>query len=445
MTERIPPHDERAEKVLLGLALVKPTALDEIADLAVDDFFMPANREVVEAMRELARRGRRVEPVGLAAQLRAGGKLARLPDGEMYLMALVNAVEMGDVRHFVRIVSEKAVLRRMIVACTEIAARCYGDVGDVPELVAESRQQLAKIELGGDQDGPVKLADDLDTVLAAIEKRATEPRGHFVLSHIEAFDRMIGGFGAGQLILVAANPSRGKTAWALNLILRAARQSLIPSLIFSLEMERSELVERALAFDGKINGSSIVSGRMNGPEWMRIQAAASRLHKDPVWVDARMLTAARICSEARRWRAQNPGKQALIAIDYLGLIKRVGGVKDAFNELSEMPKLFKALAKELKCPVVLIAQLNRENVKENRKPRPSDLRGSGEIEADADMILFPWWEGEAPVVGTHPAWLIVAKNRKGPRGEVPVTWSPEFMAFEDREDLEQPQQASFAT
>jgi replicative DNA helicase len=444
MTPRIPPHDERAERVVLGLALLKPTGMDEIGDLAVDDFFIPAHRDVYEAMLELARRGRRIEPIGLSALLRAEGKLARLPDGEAYLGVILNAVEYGDTRHFVRMVAEKAVLRRMIIACAEIASACYEDVGDIAELVADSRQRLSKIELGGSEDGPVKLADDLDRVVGEIEKRATEPGSYFVLSHIEAFDRMIGGFGAGQLIVVAANPSRGKTAFGLNLILRAARNTRIPSLIFSLEMSRPELVERALAFDGKINGQSVVSGRMSGPEWMRIHSAESRLRKDPVWVDARMLSAARICSEARRWRAQNPAKQALIAIDYLGLIKRLGGAKEAFTELGEMSKSFKSLAKELACPVVLIAQLNRENVKENRKPRPSDLRGSGEIEADADMILFPWWEGEAPVVGTHEAWLIVAKNRKGPKGEVPVLWSPEFMSFEDRDDLEEPQQRSLA-
>lgn len=445
MSDRTPPHDERAEQVLLGLALVRPTTLDEIGDLNVDDFFIPAHREIFEAMLDLVRRGRRVEIVGLVGLLRTSGKLSRLPEGAQYIDVCTNAVEIGDARHFARVVAEKAILRRMIHACAEIASACYGDVADVSELVADARQKLTKIELSGDQDGPVKLADDLDSVISDIEKRASEPAAHFVLSHIEAFDRMIGGFGAGQLVVVAANPSRGKTAFGLNLILRSSRNAHIPSLIFSLEMSRSELVERALAFDGRINGQSVVSGKMNGPEWMRIQSAGARLHRDPVWVDARMLTAPRICSEARRWRAQNPSKQALIAIDYLGLIRRLGGVKDAFAEISEMPKLFKTLAKELKCPVVLIAQLNRENVKENRKPRPSDLRGSGEIEADADMILFPWWEGDAPIVGTHPAWLIVAKNRKGPRGEVPVTWSPEYMSFEDREDLDQPQQASLVT
>lgn len=443
MNARIPPHDERAERCLLGLLLIRPTGIDEIGQFKVDDFFMPAHRVVFEAMLETARRGKRVEIIALMDLLQTSGVAARLPEGTNYLLTLANSAEPGEVSYYARLVSDKAVLRRLIAACAEIASQCYGDVSSVPELVAESRLRLAKVELSDDQDGPIKLADDLDPVLTEMEKRATEPTKYFVLSHIEAFDRLTSGFGAGQLIVIAGNPSRGKTAAALNIVLRAARNQ-IPALVFSLEMSRTELAERALAFDGQINGQSIVSGLLNGPEWARAQASAARLSRDPVWVDARMLSGPRICSEARRWRAQHPGAQGLIAIDYLGLIRRLGKADQAFAELGEMSASFKTLAKELQLPVILIAQLNRANVIENRKPRPADLRGSGEIEAHADMIVFPWWEGEAPVCGQHPALLIVGKNRKGPKGEVAVTWSPEYMAFDDCDDLRQPQQRSFA-
>jgi replicative DNA helicase len=437
--ELIPPHDERAEKAVLGLVLMQPSALDEIADLAVNDFFMPANRVVLEAMIELQKRGVRVETVALSGYLKTTGMASRLPEGEAYLLHLANAAEIGGIQHFARIVSEKAVLRRMIKLCGEIASACYGDVGDVSEFVGEVRGRVAEIELPAGSDGPVRLGAELTGALEEIEKRSANPEQTFVLTGIEAFDREISGLAGETLVLIAARPSRGKSALLWNFALRASR-CRIPTLTFSLEMSKQLLTFRALAFDGQVNSRNIMSGRLSGTEWMKLQASASRLANDAVWFDDRNLSRFSIASEARRWRAQNPSSQALILIDYLGMVKKTGDADSVNEELGDITSAMKRLAKDLKIPVVLAAQLNRDNEKENRKPKMTDLRGSGAIEQDADVIIFPWWDGEAPRYGRHPATLIVGKNRNGAIAEIPVDWMPEFTMFTDREDLQQPQQ-----
>jgi replicative DNA helicase len=435
------PHALQAEMACLGSVMIAPRALDELSGLAVDDFFLPAHREVLEAMRAVAARGRSPgDPIELEEELKARGMLGRLEGGGSYLLTLANAVPTAELaRHYATIVSSKAMLRRLIAACAEIQSAAYsGEAQDAGEVVAEARAKIAAIEVTG-MGGPTRLSDDLNHSIEVIEGRGDAPEKYLVQSGIGSLDNVIGGFRTNQLVVIAANPGRGKTALAWNIAIRAAR-SAIPVLVFSLEMSKQELCERALVYEGRVNGRAVVQGRMSAEEWRRIEDARVRLSTALLWVDARKLTAQRICSEARRWRARQRSERALVVIDYLGLVRNEQQGENRNREVGEMSRAFKLLAGEdqANAPVLLCAQLNRENMKggkdgKPRRPMPSDLRDSGEIEQDADMIIFPWWDGEPPLTGRHPAQLIVGKHRNGPRGEPDVDWEPEFMTFCDRE------------
>jgi len=438
-SNRIPPHSIEAERATLGSVLIKPSSLDEISDLKVNDFFLPAHREIYEAMLDLDRRRRPIEIVELAEELKARNMLGRLDGGETYLLTLANAVTIGDqARHFAGIVAKKAQQRRLIQACAELSSSAYGDVYDPLELLAEARQKITQIEADGQGGGPVKIGEHLQATLASIESRAQNPGGYFVKTGIRAFDEEIGGLRGGNLIVIATRPGMGKSAWLLDILLHGASTG-VPSLLFSMEMNEEEIHERTLAKHASVNGRKIVAGKLSADDWARVDASAAQIVNMPIWLDTRYLSAQRICSEARRWRAQLKAKRAIIAIDYLGLVQ--SSDKDERNraqELGAMTRAFKQLAGELNDPVFLLAQLNRENVKAGRKPQVSDLRDSGAIEQDANTVIFPWWEGTPPAFSAkddeprrHPAMLIVGKNRGGPTGEVEVDWIPEFIRFED--------------
>lgn len=441
--ERVPPHDLQAEKSALGSVLIKPAALDDLADLEVDDFFLPAHREIVEAMRAVAKRAPAIDVVILADELKARGVLAKLDGGENYLLVLANATPTAEnVRYYAGIVANKAMLRRLIATCAEIQSTAYGDFGDEPDaFLAEAQRKLGEIELHG-AAGPVRVGDAVSDVLQAMEDRGNKPESFLIPTGIKSMDHRIGGLRGGHLIVVAANPGRGKTAWAVNVAVHAALAEGIPVLIFSIEMETYELIERMLAGKARVNGRSVSHGRMNYPEWQRVTTAASALAEYPdgrpvpLYVDDRKLTAGQVCAQARRWRAQHPDSRALIVIDYLGLVLPDEEEKSREREVAKMSRAFKLLGHKTKAnaSVIMCCQLNRDNKGKDgkmRTPVVGDLRESGSIEADADMVILPWWEGDPGATGRHPADLIIGKHRGGPKGVIRVDWEPEFLTFTD--------------
>jgi replicative DNA helicase len=433
--ERVPPHSLEAERAALGSVLLVPASIDELGALAVDDFFLPAHREIFEAMLALNKRGRRIEILGLIAELKANGMLSRLENGELYLDKLSNDISTGEMaKVHAETIGALAVQRRLIRAAGEIQAAAYGSWHDVGELLAEAREKVSSVELSNQAGGPVKIGDKLGDALDSIEHRATDPSAYFVTTGMRAFDEQVGGLRGGNMIVVATRPGMGKSAWTLDILLHAADQG-VPCLLFSMEMSIIEIIERALAKRATVNGRHVVTGRMEAPEWRKIHGAARALKDSPIWVDGRALTAKRICSEARRWRVQlRKARRAIIAIDYLGLVDSEDmDERSRAVEIGKMTKAFKRLAVEMDDPLILVAQLNREVVKTGRKPHLSDLRDSGSIEQDANMVVFPWWESPVPVVGRHPAQLIVGKNRGGPTGDVECDWEPEYIRFVDKE------------
>ena len=439
MSDRIPPHSLPAEMSVLGGILIAPSQLDEVGDLAVADFFLPAHQRILEAMRELAADGKAVDIVLLADALKLRGVLGSLEGGPLYLTRIANETPaLGNIGHYAQIVREKAVLRRLIMACSDVMSTAYGDVSGVADFLAEARAKLAGVELA-DGSGPTPIGDEILPTLAAIEDRVRAPQAHFLRTGLQSFDHAIGGLRGGNLITIAARPGQGKSAWALDILLYAAEVNRVPGLLFSYEMTKLDIVERALAKRASVNGRNIITGEISRDDWESLHTASNQLAELPISLDTRPMSVERICSEARRWYAKqrrglepSQRKLAVVCVDYIGLIESSRDEQNRAIEIGKMTRALKNLAAELDIPVIAISQLNRESAKAQRKPMISDLRDSGAVEQDSNMILFPYWEGVPPSVGRHPATIIVGKNRGGPVGEVEVDWEAPYVRFVDQ-------------
>lgn len=436
---RTPPHSIEAEKAMLGSVLIRPDCLGDLSDVETDDLFLPAHREILDAMRRLEGRGRAVDIVSLEDELKIAGVLSRLDGGGLYLNDIANATPTAEnVGHYARIVVDKSTLRRVIATCAEAQSAAYGDHADVDEFLAEWRARVAGVELRG-RDGPTPIGDMVDDVVNAMSDRSEEPAGHFVLTGLHRLDHQLGGLGPEEMIIVAANPSRGKTALAYTFAQNAALAG-VPVLFFSLEMSKRQMVERAIAWHARVDGRHIRTANLNHAEWKRVFSKRPDLKKLPITLDSGKHTARRLCAIARRWRARQAAKICLIVIDYIGLVRHEMEGVNRSREVGEMSRSFKILAGETKCPVVVCAQLNRENVRrggKDGKPTPpvlADLRDSGEIEQDADVVLFPWWDGDPETGKPHPADVIIGKQRNGPTGRAACRWEREFMTFSDDPD-----------
>jgi replicative DNA helicase len=465
--DRSPPHHVEAEQSVLGAVLIKPDALHEVVVTlkSADDFFMPAHREIFEAMVRLAKSGTPLDVVGLSDELRKvertdkdgkviGNGLSMLEEGEGYLLKLASIVPTAEnAAHYARIVASKATLRRLIGACAEAMSRAYGD-GDVDEILSDHRIAVASLTPSG-HGGPVKASVGVLNALDVINQKATAPQRFAVQTGIRVFDRKIGGLREGQFVCVAANPGRGKTAWAWTTALRAAIMNT-PTMVFSLEMSEQEMWERALSYASGVPAYHIVRGTISNDEAPLLVRGANVLRPVPIWLNATAETADQICSGFRQWRARHaPEGLALGVVDYVQIIRPDKPRDNRAVEVGEISRGLKLTARELKMPIIVVSQLSRENMKggpggKPRRPILSDLRDSGSIEQDSDMIIFPWREpppakkpGERDEVepidgdGMVEAELIVAKHRNGPVGSLGVRWHKEIMAFYDPE-LEDP-------
>jgi len=460
--QRLPPHNLDAEKSVLGAVFIKPAAFDEVATtLDVDDFFLPVHREIFEAMVALDKRRQPLDVIAVADELKTRGMLGRLEGGESYLLALANSVPTAEnIFHYARLVREKATLRRLIAACAEVQSSAYGDFGEFEAFLDEAETKIFKVAQQNRRETYSATADLMEETLHNLEVRTAERKAVTgVPTGFTRLDDLTAGLQRENLIIVAARPGGGKTSWAVNVATHAALQHKIPVLIFSLEMSKFELMERMLAGEARIDSSRIKRGFLEYADWKnKIHPASGRLAAAPILIDdSSAITIMEIRAKARRFRSDTryfppppvpaeghapPPPLGLIVVDYLQLCRGGASRKEdnRQQEIAEISRGLKALAKDLKIPIIAISQLNREVEKREGKPKLSDLRESGSLEQDADLVLFIHREdmagGDTPD-GASPtaiAEIIIGKHRNGGTGGVKMTFIKEYTRFENYAD-----------
>ena len=460
---RTPPQNLDAERSALGGVLVKPSAIDELlTGLVADDFFLPAHREIFEAMLAIDRRRQPIDFISLTDELKTRATLSHLEGGESYLVTLANSVPTAEnIEHYIRLVKEKSTLRRLISACAEVQSRAYGEFGNYEEFLDEAENAVFQVAQQTRKETYSSVADMMGEVLESIEERARERKEITgVPTGFTKFDLMTAGLQPENLIVVAARPGVGKTSWAVNVATNCALLHKMPVLIFSLEMSKYELMERMLAGEARIDSARLKRGHIEYSDWKnRIYPAGNRLSQAPILIDdSGAPTILDMRAKARRFRSDaryfpppedkgaGVGQRplGLIVVDYLQLARGATGRRDESREreIADISRGLKALAKDLKLPIIAVSQLNRSLEKrEDKRPQLSDLRESGAIEQDADMIVFIHRE---EMYGTESAEkgkaeLIVGKHRHGPTGAVPLTFIREYTRFENyAEEMEEP-------
>jgi replicative DNA helicase len=440
---RIPPHSIEAEQSVLGGLLLDNSAWDKAGDLLVDsDFYRYEHRLIYTAVSALVNATKPADVITVFEQLQSLGK-AEECGGLAYLNALAQSVpSAANLRRYAEIVRERAVLRKLVAASDEIATSAFNPQGrPVSQILDEAESQIFKIgEEGSKSRQGFQTMDSLvvaliDRVNELHENGAEEVTG--VRSGFFDFDRMTAGLQPGDLIVLAARPSMGKTALALNIGEYVAVNEGLPVVVFSMEMGASQLALRMVGSLGRIDQSNLRTGRLRDDEWSRLSEAVEKLGKVSMYIDeSPALTPGEVRARARR-QARQCGQLGLIIVDYMQLMSGSGGgsEENRATVLGEISRGLKSLAKELKCPVIALSQLNRSvESRTDKRPMMSDLRESGAIEQDADVIMFiyrdEYYTKEAckePGV----AEIIIAKQRNGPTGTVKLTFLKPLTKFDN--------------
>jgi replicative DNA helicase len=438
---RVPPHSIEAEQSVLGGLLLDNSAWDRAGDLLTDsDFYRYEHKAIYKAVGDLVNHSKPADVITVFEQLQSHGK-AEECGGIAYLNALAQSVpSAANLRRYAEIVRERAVLRKLIEASDEIATNAFNPQGRaVSQILDEAEGRIFKIgEEGSRTKQGFQSMDQLvvqliDRVTELHENGAEEVTG--VRTGFYDLDRMTAGLQAGDLIVLAARPSMGKTAFALNIAENVAVNEELPVAVFSMEMGASQLALRMVGSLGRINQSNLRTGKLGDDEWGRLSEAVDKLKNANVFIDETpALNSAELRARARR-QARQCGKLGLIVIDYLQLMSGSSSSdENRATEIGEISRGLKALAKELQCPVIALSQLNRSVESRNdKRPMMSDLRESGAIEQDADVIMFIYRDDYYNKESKEPgvAEIIIAKQRNGPVGDIKLTFLKPLTRFDN--------------
>ncbi|MDE2147213.1 MAG: replicative DNA helicase [Burkholderiales bacterium] len=438
---RVPPHSVEAEQSVLGGLLLDNLAWDRAGDLLTDsDFYRHEHRLIYAAIGALVGQSKPADVITVFEQLQSLGKAADC-GGLAYLNALAQSVpSAANLRRYAEIVRERSILRKLIAASDDIATSAFNPAGrQVSTVLDEAESKIFKIGEEGSRQkqgfqGIDKLVVSLiDRVQELHDNGAEEVTG--VRTGFYDLDRMTAGLQKGDLLVLAARPSMGKTAFALNIAEHVAVQEGLPVLVFSMEMGASQLALRLVGSLGRINQQNLRTGRLDSGEWERLTDAVERLGQVQLHIDeTAALTSAELRARARRM-ARQFGTLGLIVIDYLQLMSGSSGSdENRATELGEISRGLKALAKELQCPVLALSQLNRSVESRNdKRPMMSDLRESGAIEQDADVIMFIYRDDYYNKDSKEPgvSEIVIAKQRNGPVGTVKLTFLKPLTRFDN--------------
>jgi replicative DNA helicase len=442
---RTPPYNQEAEAAVLGGILLNNEALHLVQPLlGPDDFYVEAHRRIYESMASLSRLGLPIDHVTLGNELKKRGDLDKI-GGAMALASLTDHVAtIANVEHYATIVREKAAVRRMIYAAQEVVARGYTDYGEAGEFLndAESAIFKASQQSSGDQYTHVsRIVEKTFRDLEEAAGRTGEITG--IPTGFTRLDKMTAGLQRSDLIIVAGRPAMGKTSFALSIGLNAAKLARQPVIVFSLEMSKDQLVRRLLTSEGRVDATKMRSNRLDRGDWPRLVQAANDLSGYQIYLDdSTPMTPVEIRAKCRRLLAEKG--LCLVIVDYLQLMHAGGRRKDnREQEISEISRSLKGMAKELNVPVMALSQLNRSvESRPDKRPMMSDLRESGAIEQDADIIMFVYRDEvytkeacEKPGV----AEIIIGKQRSGPTGIVETRFFNEYTRFDNLTDDEPPE------
>jgi replicative DNA helicase len=432
------PHSVEAERSVIGGLLLSNDSWDAVAEIVTsEDFYRPEHRAIFRQIAKLIDRGEPVDVVTVADQLLATGELDAA-GGHTYLADLVEQTPtVANVRAYATAVHERAVLRRLINAAQDIASAGFNPSGrSADELLDEAERKIMQISEDNPKMGGPRGISPL--VFGAVERiEELFNTGGDITGLTTGFidlDRMTSGLQPSDLVIVAGRPSMGKTSFAMNLVENAAERSEKPIVVFSMEMPAEQLVIRMLSSIGRIDQSRVRTGKLEEPDWKKLSDAALRLKQTQIFIDdTPALTPTELRSRARRL-AREHGGLGMIMVDYLQLMRVAGNNEGRTAEISEISRSLKAIAKEFKCPMVALSQLNRSlEQRPNKRPVNSDLRESGAIEQDADVIMFIYrdevYHEDSPDKGV--AEIIIGKQRNGPIGTCKLAFQGQFTRFEN--------------
>ena len=428
------PHSPQAEQAVLGSMLIDADCVKDVMDqLQTQDFYLRTNRDIFETIYQMFVYSKPIDGVTVAGEMEKNGKSNE--QTRSYLVQLMEVTPTSaNVMEYVRIVQEKSLMRQVAFAAGSITTMVQQGTGSAGDMLEAAEQRIYAIRRGRSAQGMVPVSMVLGDVMSQLAELSARGGKSVpgLSTGLSAVDAKINGMNKSDLLLLAARPGMGKTSMALNVALSAARESGKTVAIFSLEMSKEQLVTRLIASEGLVENQRLITGNLRESDWQRIAEAASALSCMDIRIDDNpLLTVADMNAKCRR--LENLG---LVVIDYLQLMTSAGGKgysgENRQQAVSDISRMLKIMAKELQVPVLCLSQLSRANEKrEDKRPMLSDLRESGAIEQDADIVMFLYRDDyyNADTEKHNVAECIVAKNRHGETGKVELRWMPEYTAF----------------
>ena len=440
MMEKIPPHNEEAEKSILGASLLSKDALINIMDIVKPrDFYSEMHKEIFTAIRELYSRNEPVDTLTVSEELKKRNSL-EMVGGRAYIASLASGVpSTANAGQYAKIVAEKAVLRKLITASTDIIEEAYKETMDADMVLDYAERGIFEIAQAKQSKDVAALKDVLIKNIEIIDE-ASRQEGNIigVPTGFRDLDAKTSGLQRSDLVIVAARPAMGKTAFALNVAQQAAIKGRASVLIFSMEMSKEQLGQRLLSMESRVEMQKLKTGDLNRKDWDDINIALDILSEANIFIDDTPgISSMEIKNKCRRIKAEH--ELDLIVLDYLQLMSYEGKTDSRQQEISALSRHLKLLAREMDCPVIVLSQLSRApEQRTDHRPQLSDLRESGAIEQDADIVLFLYRDdyyekenSEKPGV----CEVIIAKQRSGPTGTVELMWLEKYTRFADKSNL----------
>jgi len=442
---KLPPQNIEAEQSILGGILLENNAVNSVLEiLSPNDFYSEAHRKIFKVIVELSEKNEPVDIITLSNVLKSKNMLDSV-GGTSYLASLVdNVPSAANVANYSKIVKEKAIIRGLISSATEIIDSCYEAGSDVDDILDKAEHSIFEISENKVRPAFFPIRDIVKDSFRSIEDLyARKELITGVPTGFEKIDDLTSGLQKSELIIIAGRPSMGKTAFALNIALHAAMEGQTPAAVFSLEMSKEQLAFRLLASEAKVDSQRLRKGILGETDWPKLTTAAGSLSEAALFIDdTAAITVLEMKAKSRRLKADIG--LGLIVVDYIQLMRSGSHHDSREQEISEISRSLKALAKELRVPVVALSQLNRKvEDRTNRRPQMADLRESGAIEQDADVIAFIYRDEVYNKTEDNPekgvAEIIIAKQRNGPTGTVKLAFVDKYTSFENLSRVETPE------